>query len=142
MAEEIPDDAGASPAASLRSLDDAYASAEPATYADVPDGTYTVRVEHVTLGCSQKGTQMLTYDLVVLAGRHAKRHMFKHAVITQESLPYVKRDLQMMGLDLPRISDLPDYLSDMEGLMLQVTKRTKGGFENVYFTKLVADPSE
>ena len=125
----------------LTEFDGDYAAAKPPDNGEVPDGKYGVRVQSVTLGRSQKGDAMLTYDLVVMTGPYARRHIFKNAVITQASLPYVKGDLKTLGMVLGKFSDLPQHLPELLDKTLQITKRTKDEFANVYFNKVIAIPA-
>lgn len=125
----------------LSAFDDEYDSVEPADNDEVPDGKYQVRVQRVKLDRSQKGDPMLKWDLVVLSGQHANRHIFKNAVITQASLPFVKGDLKTLGLEVPRFSELPSHLDELLDLTLEVTKRTKGEYANVYFNKRIQVPA-
>lgn len=134
---------GAQPAPmDLSEFDDEYAAVEPATNDEVPDGRYEVGVNSVKLGESQKGNRMLTWDLVVLSGQHANRHIFKNAVITKASMRFVKGDLKILGLKLPRFRELPEHLKDLEGLTLEVTTQTKGEYTNVYFKKRIPVPAD
>lgn len=125
----------------LSAFDEEYDAVEPADNDEVPDGKYQVRVQRVKLDRSQKGDPMLKWDLVVLSGQHANRHVFKNAVITQASLPFVKGDLKTLGLEVPRFSELPRHLDELLDLTLEVTKRTKGEYTNVYFNKRIQVPA-
>lgn len=125
----------------LSPLDAAYAAATPLDYAEVPDGKYTVRMADARLGTSRAGDPLLTYDLVVLAGPHAQRHLFKNSALTEAALPVVKGDLQTLGLTLPQLSQLPGRLHELVGLTLTVTKRTNDDHSNVYFNRRVPAPA-
>lgn len=133
---DVPVDA-ASENDDLAAFDDTFAAAVPLASSEVPDGRYDVRVASATLGWSRKGDRMLTYDLVVLSGPHADRHIFKNSVFTDASMPVLKGDLRKLGLELVRISDLPSRLGGLAGLTLTVTKKTKGEYANVSFGKAV-----
>ena len=124
----------------LSAFDDEYDTVDPADTDEVPDGKYQVRVQAVKLDRSQKGDPMLKWDLVVLSGQHANRHIFKNAVITQASLPFVKGDLKTLGLELPKLSELPNHLDRLLDHALEITKRTKGEYTNVYFNKRIEVP--
>ncbi|MCO6439007.1 MAG: DUF669 domain-containing protein [Phycisphaerae bacterium] len=124
----------------LSTYDEEYAAAVAADSDEVPDGKYQVRVQTVRVARSQKGDPMIKWDLVVHSGPHANRHIFKNAVITQASLPFVKGDLKTLGLELPRFSDLPAHLETLLDRTLEVTKRTKGEYTNVYFNRAVQVP--
>ncbi len=125
----------------LSAFDDEYDAVEPADNDEVPDGKYQVRVQRVKLDRSQKGDPMLKWDLVVLSGQHAHRHIFKNAVITPAALPFVKGDLKTLGLEMPRFSELPSHLDELLDLTLEVTKRTKGEYANVYFNRRIQVPA-
>ncbi len=126
--------------ADLTTFDDDYAEADAPSYGNLPDGKYQVRVERVKLGSSQAGDPMLKWDFVVLSGEHAGRHIFKNAVITQKSLPFVKGDLQTLGVALPKFSDLPHHLEPLLDQTLEITQRTKDEYTNVYMNRRISVP--
>lgn len=119
----------------LSAFDDEYSEAEVPTYDEVPDGKYQVRVHRVELSTSQAGDPMLKWDLVVISGTQAGRHVFKNAVITPKSLPYIKGDLHTLGVQLPRFSDLPNHLDALLDQSVEITKRTRGEYTNVYLNR-------
>jgi hypothetical protein len=84
---------------------------------------------------------MLKWDLVVLSGPCEGRHIFKNAVITSASLPFVKGDLKLLGVELLRFSELPQHLEGLLDKKLQVTKKTRDEFANVYFNRLLDVPA-
>lgn len=127
----------ASPSVDLSSYDDDYASAEAPSQDEVPDGKYQARIESVKLESSQKGDPMIKFDLEVLSGSQAGRHIFKNSVITQASIPYVKGDLKTLGLELSKFSELSGRLEELLDVTLEVTKRTRGDYTNVYFNRRV-----
>ncbi|MBI1375183.1 MAG: DUF669 domain-containing protein [Phycisphaera sp.] len=128
------------PGADLSAFDDDYAEAEAPEFDEVPDGKYQVRVHTVKFARSQKNDPMIKWDTVIISGQHAGRHIFKNSVITQSSLPFVKADLQTLGLKLEKFSELPNHLDALLDLTIGVTKRTKGEYANVYFNKLLNIP--
>jgi hypothetical protein len=131
---------GATPGADLSAFDDDYAEAEAPDFDEVPDGKYQVRVHTVKLARSQKNDPMIKWDTVIISGQHAGRHIFKNSMITQSSLPFVKADLLTLGLKLDKFSELPNHLDALLDLSIDVTKRTKGDYTNVYFNKLLNIP--
>ena len=65
-------------------------------------------------------------------------------MITQASLPYVKGDLKTLGLELAKFSELAGRLDELLDKTLEVTKRTRGEYTNVYFNRrlnIAAAPS-
>lgn len=121
----------------LSSFDDEFATAQSPEYDEVPDGKYHARIESVRLETSQKGDPMIKFDLEVLSGSHAGRHIFKNSVITQASLPYVKGDLRTLGLELSKFSELSGRLDELLDVTLEITKRTRGDYTNVYFNRRI-----
>jgi hypothetical protein len=121
----------------LTSFDDDFNTVEAPSHEDVPDGKYQVRIDSVRLEHSQKGDPMIKWELVVLSGSHAGRRIFKNAVITAASLPFVKGDLKTVGLVLTKFSELAGRLEELLDVTLEVTKRTKGEYSNVYFNRRI-----
>ena len=121
----------------LSSFDDEFATAQSPEYDEVPDGKYHARIESVRLETSQKGDPMIKFDLEVLSGAHAGRHIFKNSVITQASIPYVKGDLRTLGLELSKFSELSGRLDELLDVALEITKRTRGDYTNVYFNRRI-----
>ena len=121
----------------LSSFDDEFATAEAPAFDEVPDGKYQVRIDSVRLESSQKGDPMIKWDLVILSGSQAGRRMFRNSVITAASLPYVKGDLKTLGLALTKFSELKGRLEELLDLTVEVTKRTRGDFSNVYFNRRI-----
>ncbi len=121
----------------LSAFDDDFSSAEAPSHDEVPDGKYQVSVDSVRLEHSQKGDPMIKWDLVVVSGSHAGRHIFKNSVITAAALPFVKSDLKTAGLQLTKFSELANRLEELLDITLEVTKRTKGEYTNLYFNRMV-----
>ena len=121
----------------LSDIDDDFSSAEAPSFDEVPDGKYQVRIDAVRLDRRQRDDPMIKWDLLVIAGPHQGRHIFKNSVITPAALPYVKGDLKTVGLQLAKFSDLSDRLEDLLNVNLEITKRTRGDYTNVYFNKRI-----
>jgi len=119
----------------LSAFDDDFDSIDAPSYDEVPDGKYQARIESVRLESSQKGDPMIKWDLVVISGAQASRHIFKNSVITAAALPFVKGDLQTLGLSLTKFSELSSRLEELLDVTLEITKRTKGDYSNVYFNR-------
>ena len=121
----------------LTTFDDEFDTAEAPSQDEVPDGKYQVRIDSVRLEHSQKGDPMIKWDLIVLSGSQAGRHIFKNSVITAASLPFVKGDLKTLGLVLTKFSELAGRLEELLDATLELTKRTKGEYANVYFNRRI-----
>jgi len=120
----------------LSALDDAFAGAlAPATRA-IPDGRYHVQVEHVELITGPRlGHPLLKWKLRVRAPACAGALLWKNHLVAPKNLAWLKHDLRLCGLQLDRLSDLPDHLERLLAVELDVTKRTRGPWENVYFNR-------
>lgn len=125
----------------LAQFDDDYASApvEEREFEDVPDGKYQVKVEKVELTKAQSsGNPMLKWTLKILGPRCAGRLLWRNSVMaSKENLKWLKTDLHSCGVDLEKLSELPSRLGDLLDVTLEVTKRTKGDSENIYFNRRV-----
>ena len=125
----------------LTQFDDDFRSETPAELSDresVPDGKYQVVVEKVEITeAHTTGNPMLKWTLRVLAPRHVNRLMWRNSVFTANTLKFVKTDLHICGLDLEKLSDLPRNLSKLLDVKLEVTKKTKGDNENIFFNRRI-----
>lgn len=125
----------------LSQFDDGFRSEQPeerSEFESVPDGKYQVNVEKVELTEAQStGNPMIKWTLRVIAPKFVNRLMWRNSVITHNTLKYVKTDLHLCGLDLERISELPKHLSKLLDVKIEVTKRTKGDNENIFFNRRI-----
>ena len=125
----------------LTQFDDAFADApvEDREFDPVPDGKYQVNVEKVEITTARSsGNPMLKWMLRILAPRFRGRMLWRNNVMaTRENLKWLKNDLHVCGLDLQKLSDLPANLDRLLDVKLEITKRTKGDNENVYFNRRI-----
>ncbi len=124
----------------LAQFDDMYrteAATERDDFDTIPDGKYQVSVEKVELTESSTGNPMLKWTLRILAPTFVNRFLWRNSVFTANTLKYVKTDLHLCGLDLGKLSDLPKQLEKLLDIKLEVTKKTKGDNENIYFNRRI-----
>jgi hypothetical protein len=125
----------------LREFDEDFegAEVEKREFEAVPDGKYQVKVEAVELVRSKTANNpMLKWKLRILAPSHQGRFLWRNNVIgSAENLKWLKTDLATCGLHLKKLSDLPAHLRDLLDVNLEVTKKTKGTNENIYFNRLL-----
>ncbi len=119
--------------------DFAEAEVEERDFEPIPDGKYQVNVERVELTRTQtSGNPMLKWTLRIIAPRFRGRLLWRNNVMaTRENIKWLKTDLHTCGLDLEKLSDLPANLEKLIGVKLEVTKRTRGENENVYFNRRI-----
>ena len=131
----------------LTALDDDFEAAEvePNQFDDLPDGKYQARVEKIEMGNTQNGAPMLKWQLRVLGPQHQGRMLFRNSVMaSKENLKYLKADLLLCGLELAKLSDLPNRLNELLDVKLEVTKKTRGEYSNVYLNRRIVteDPDD
>ena len=125
----------------LAQFDDDFSEApiEEREFEDVPDGKYQVKVEKVELTRAQSsGNPMLKWTLKILGPRFAGRLLWRNSVMaSKENLKWLKTDLHTCGLVIAKLSELPARLGDLLDVTLEITKRTKGDSENIYFNRRI-----
>ncbi len=125
----------------LSQFDDDYDSAEveDREFDTVPDGKYQVMVERVELSrAKSSGNPMLKWTLKILAPTHAGRLLWRNNVMaSKENIKWLKNDLHTCGLELEKLSELPERLNDLLDLTLEVTKRTRRENENIYLNRRI-----
>jgi hypothetical protein len=117
----------------LSRLDDAFQRAKfkegENAREEVPDGYYDTQVEEVRLGKTPRtGNPMLSWKLRIVGEDFEGRTLNKNRVITEKTLAFLKDDLA-------RLSDLPLHLEEMFGLKINVLKKTKDQWTDIYFVK-------
>ncbi|MGE5623811.1 MAG: DUF669 domain-containing protein [Methanocella sp.] len=115
---------------------------ENGNFDPLPDGKYQVAVEEVSLERSKaSGRAQVKWTLRVLVGEHKGRLIWRYNGIENfDQATYLKKDLHTCGLDLEKLSDLADRAGELVGVVLEVTLRTKGEFQNCYLNKQIKTP--
>lgn len=131
----------------LSQFDEDFAQAEVeerGEFETVPDGKYQVNVDGVELTNSKtSGNPMLKWTLRVLGPNHRNRLLWRNnMLVTRENMRWLKQDLHTCGLYLEKASELPDRLDDLLDVKLEVTKRTKGEYENIYLNRRIVVDDE
>ena len=125
----------------LAQFDEEFASAqvEEKDFDAIPDGKYQVNVDKVELTKSQTtGNPMLKWTLRIIAPTSKGRFLWRNNVIaSKENIKWLKQDLFCCGLVLEKLSELPHCLERLLNVKLEVTKRTKGENENIYFNRRI-----
>jgi hypothetical protein len=130
------------PDINLAEFDEDFADApiEEREFDQVPDGKFHVNVDKVEITTAKtSGNAMLKWTLRILAPSSVGRLLWRnHVMATRENIRWLKNDLHLCGLDLVKLSDLPDNLERLLDVKLEVTKRTKGENVNIYFNRRLA----
>lgn len=128
----------------LSAYNEDYARAEVRTpdplSSSVPDGFYDVRIEEARLSrTARTNNPMIVWRLRILGPAHEGAVLSKTRVITQKTLPFLKEDLELLGVRLDRLSDLELHLDTTVGQTLRVSKKlSSSGWTDVYFIKPMA----
>jgi len=111
---------------------------KPMTRFVAPDGKYQVMVESVELTTAKSsGNPLLKWRLRITSGPHENKLMFKNRAITPNTIEWVKKELQICGLELEPFSNLPGRLRDLANVELAVSKVTHGEHDNIYVNKRI-----
>jgi hypothetical protein len=125
----------------LAQFDDDFESAavEEKEFDEIPDGKYQVKVDRVELTRSESsGNPMLKWALKILGPTNKGRLLWRNNVIaSKDNVKWLKQDLYTCGLQIEKLSDLSDKLESLLDIGLEVTKRTKNEFENIYFNRRI-----
>ncbi|MEA3364860.1 MAG: DUF669 domain-containing protein [Candidatus Hydrogenedentes bacterium] len=125
----------------MAQFDDDFAEApvEEKAFDEPPDGKYQVLVDKVELTRSKTSNNpMLKWQLKILGPQCAGRYLFRNNMIASpENVKWLKGDLATCGLDLEKLSELPNNLDKLLNVKIEVTKRTRGENENVYFNRRI-----
>lgn len=117
--------------------------AAPAAFHSVPDGRYEVVVAEACLTKSQRsGNPMIRYVLRITGSTYRDRILRKHSAITENTIRFVRKELEVCGLKLDRFDELKTRANELEGLELEVVKVTKGEDSNIYFNRLITVQSQ
>lgn len=122
----------------LADFDDAFAAASSSpAVPPVTDGPYLVRIEHVEITRGKRsGHALLKWRLRILGPTFAGRLLWhNHVLTTTLGLRWLKHDLDVCGLELLKLSDLPTHTERLLGLELEITQRTRGPWSNLYFNR-------
>ncbi|MFH1682039.1 MAG: DUF669 domain-containing protein [Candidatus Eisenbacteria bacterium] len=128
----------------LSAYDRQFSDAElqESDFEEIEDGKYQVRVDRVEIVRARtSGNLQLKWTLKVLAPRFEGRFLWRYnQFATRENLSWLKTDLHTCGLTVENLSTLPGHLDELLDITLEVTKKTKGEFSNIYFNRRIEIP--
>lgn len=124
-------------AAALARFDDEWTKTSVSSndvYGDIPDGPYQAVIEEARVTETvSSGRQMVVWKLRIQAGPHANRVVTQTRVITENTIAWLKEDLEKCGLKVASLSELPARLGELVDRPIALEKRTKDGRANFYF---------
>jgi hypothetical protein len=118
------------------------AAKTPDGFERMDDGRYVARLTGYTIGESQSGRFQLTTDFAVVQGDEKGQAIRRFDGLEKaESLPYVAKYLQRLGVDLEdfELTELDDVMKKLveERPAVQLRLVTNGDFQNVYVDRIV-----
>jgi hypothetical protein len=132
----LPIDSDA-PAADLTRFDDEWAKTSVSAdemYSDIPDGSYDAVIEGARVTeTTSTARPMVIWKLRIRGPQAVNRVVTKNRVITENTLGYLREDLEKCGLQVSRLSELPARLRELVDRPVGLDKRTKDGRANFYF---------
>jgi hypothetical protein len=93
----------------LKQLDDEWQETEAAAeggFEPLPEGDYTCVVIDAEMVTSSNDNLGLNVQFEVVEGEHEGRYVFHSFWLTERNIPYVKRDLAILGVEAKRASEL------------------------------------
>lgn len=121
----------------LSQFNESYMNASSSTKQDLPDGKYLVTTDKAVLEETKDGTPKLSWAFRVIKGPHKDAKVWHHNIIKESTLGWLKRDLETAGLELENLADLPNRTKDLEGIIFEIKRTTKGDFANIYLNERV-----
>jgi hypothetical protein len=104
------------------------------SHPDVPDGIYDAVIEDAQLTeTASTGRPIVVWKLRIRGPQAVDRVVTKNRVITENTLQYLREDLDKCRLAVARLSELPARLGELVGRPIGIEKRTKDGRSNIYF---------
>jgi hypothetical protein len=125
------------PAADLARFDNEWAKTSVSSeemYSDIPDGSYDAVIEDARVTeTTSTGRPVVVWKLRIQGPQAVNRVVTKNRVITDNTLPYLREDLEKCRLQVSRLSELPARLGELVDRPVGLEKRTKDGRTNFYF---------
>ena len=128
----------------LKTMDKAWhgTAAKENKYSDLPEGIYQCKIETAQIKESRQGNPILQWGLRIVSSEYANRMAFKTQALTPESLPYLKSDLDLLGICPENLSDLEKQLPFALDAVIDIRIKNKvlkdgTSVQNVYFNRLV-----
>lgn len=119
----------------LQRFDHAFRQVNREPMNEVADGRYSVCVESVSLTRASTGSPMIVWKLRIVGLVCTNRILWKRRTITDKTIPFLKEDLEICGLHLAQLSDLPREMNRMVSMEVEATKRTKNGNVDIYLSR-------
>lgn len=118
-----------------------YKNTTPATQGEapeIPDGTYKCEIIAMKVRLSKSGSPMIEYVLKIMDGPFANLRMWKYSNIKPKAMPYIKADIEMLGIKLDKFADLEDRCFEAVGIQLEVKRETnENDYTNYYFNEVL-----
>jgi hypothetical protein len=103
-------------------------------YSDIPDGIYDAVIEDARVSETiSTGRPMVVWKLRIKGPQAANKVVTKNHVITENTLSFLREDLEKCRIQVSRLSELPARLAGLVDHPITIAKRTKDGRASFYF---------
>lgn len=120
-----------------------------ATSGKVPDGTYLTVIDNAAVDISKRShDHMFFMEFQITTGIRKNRKFRKFHMLSSkghplmENIPRIKGDLELLGMRLPKFSDLKTQAPTLKGAVVIVKLVTRGDFQSVFLQRRVNDAAE
>lgn len=130
----------------LAEFDAEYAArrADDAGFPPLPEGSYIVYVERADVTRAKSGRALLRWRLRCIEPDDYNGRLLWHnrVIASGHFLGKLKHDLELCGLKLEKLSDLPQQLPHVIDVVLEISVRHHHGFENITFRERLGGPEQ
>lgn len=127
----------------LNALENTYESSETAAAGGrLPNGRYTAILNEARLypPDEKKPYPRFSTSWVVTEGEYKGRFLYMNYNFNEQGFPYFKQFTQILGVDLPRLMELPSRLGEFSGKICQLTladQKNDPRYQNTYLDRLL-----
>lgn len=133
----------------LANLENTYAASEEAVGWRVPNGRYPAILNEARLHAptAEKPVPRFSCSFVIMEGQYAGRFLYMDWRFDEKGFPHFKHFVVQIGIDLPRLVELPDRLDEFRGKICQlsvVDDKNNPQYQRTYLDRCVGtcDPAD
>lgn len=126
----------------LREFDDKWNRMNEDGSLTLPEGDYQFKVDSAKLQPSKKDDRLFFVIETKVAGGEYEGTPYNHVrEVSEKNLPFIKKDLHALGLDLEYLSELPRKLEEIIDVVfngtVKVTVKGDKTYTNLYINQVV-----
>lgn len=126
----------------LNSLEATYDAAREASGGKLPDGRYTAILNEARLypPDQKRPYPRFSTSWIVTDGEYKGRFLYMNYNFNEQGFPWFKQFTRAVGVELPRLAELPDRLGEYAGKICQLTlaaQKNDPRYQNTYFDRMI-----